>query len=113
MLKLGECGDFLSETKCSDMAPCLEGGQGVECGGLNETGPHGVKCLNSWIPVGGTVWEGLGGVALFEEVCHWEWALKFPVCSLYLLLVVQDVNSLRCSCHEVFISLHCHGLLKP
>jgi hypothetical protein len=22
---------------------------------------------------GGTVWERLGGVALFEEVSHWEW----------------------------------------
>jgi hypothetical protein len=23
------------------------------------------------------VWEGLGGMALTEEVCHWEWTLKF------------------------------------
>ena len=25
----------------------------------------------------GTVWEGLGGVALMEELCHWGWALRF------------------------------------
>jgi len=27
--------------------------------------------LNSWSPVGETLWEGLGGVALLEELCHW------------------------------------------
>jgi hypothetical protein len=25
----------------------------------------------------GTVWEGLGGVAFLEEVCHWAWAVRF------------------------------------
>lgn len=34
--------------------------------------------LNVWSPVGGTVWEGFGGVALLEEVCHCLWALRFP-----------------------------------
>jgi hypothetical protein len=28
--------------------------------------------FESLVPVNGTVWEGLGGVALLEEVCHWE-----------------------------------------
>lgn len=30
------------------------------------------------IPVGGTVLEELGGVALLEEACPWEWALRSP-----------------------------------
>lgn len=29
------------------------------------------------LPIGGTIWEGLGGVALLGEVCHRGWALKF------------------------------------
>lgn len=33
------------------------------CGGLNEDGPQRVIYLNTWSPVGGTSWEGLGGVA--------------------------------------------------
>ena len=32
--------------------------------------------LNVRSLVGGTVWEGLGGVALLVEVCPWGWALK-------------------------------------
>ena len=28
--------------------------------------------LNGWSPVDKIVWEGLGGVALLEEVYHWE-----------------------------------------
>ena len=38
--------------------------------GLNEYGPNRLVCLNAWSLVGGTVWEGLGGVALLEEVYH-------------------------------------------
>jgi hypothetical protein len=34
-------------------------------------------CSNAWSPTGGTVWEGLRGVSLLEEVCHWGWALWF------------------------------------
>ena len=30
------------------------------------------------VPSCRTVWKGLGGVALLEEVCHWGWALRFP-----------------------------------
>lgn len=26
---------------------------------------------NAWSPAGRAVWEGLGGVALLGEVCHW------------------------------------------
>ena len=35
------------------------------------------SCLNTWSPVGGTVWERLGGVTLLKEVCHWGQALRF------------------------------------
>ena len=38
------------------------------CGGLNENGPYTVRGLNAWLPVGGTIWEGLGGVPFSEGV---------------------------------------------
>ena len=46
-------------------------------GSLNENDPCSLIYLNAWLPVGRTIWEGLGGVALLEEVCHWGWALRF------------------------------------
>jgi len=55
--------------------------------------------LNTQALAGGTVWEGFGGVALLEEVCHWEWALRFqrsmpfPVSALCLLLMDRHVSS--------------------
>lgn len=33
--------------------------------------------LNTWSPTGWTVWEGLGGMTVVEEVCHWDRALVF------------------------------------
>lgn len=42
------------------------------CGGLNEIVPRRPRCLNPWSPVGGAVWERLGGAALLEEVRHWD-----------------------------------------
>lgn len=33
-------------------------------------------CLNTWFPLGGSVWEGAGGVASLE-VCHWVQTFKF------------------------------------
>lgn len=38
--------------------------------------PHSLRHLKAWFLVGGAVREGLGGVALLEEVCHWGKALK-------------------------------------
>ena len=37
--------------------------------GLSENGLHRFICLNAWTLANGTVGEGLGGVALLEEVC--------------------------------------------
>lgn len=57
--------------------------------------------LNTWSPTDGTVWGGLGGLALLEKLCLWVWALKFksvphprhfpfPPC---FMLMVQGVSS--------------------
>lgn len=35
---------------------------------LNDNGPHKLMCLNALSLVGGTIWEGIRGVALLEEV---------------------------------------------
>ena len=40
------------------------------CEGLHENDPQRLMVLTAWSPFGGTVWDGLGGVALLEEVCH-------------------------------------------
>lgn len=39
--------------------------------GLNENGINSLLCVKDWYPVGETIWEGLGVMALWEEVCHW------------------------------------------
>jgi hypothetical protein len=56
--------------------------------------------LNIWFSVGGTIWEGLGGVVLLVEVCHCGWALEFQRPMLFpvptppcLTPVDQDMNS--------------------
>ena len=42
--------------------------KGMDCGDLNENGAHRLICLNAGSPVGGTVWEGLGSVALLGQM---------------------------------------------
>ena len=46
-------------------------------GVLNENGHNGLVYLKTWDLFGGTVWQGLRGLPLLEEVCHWEIALRF------------------------------------
>ena len=53
------------------------GGQGAECGGLNENDPYMLIYLKTPYPMDGAIWGGLGGVALLEKVCHCGWALRF------------------------------------
>jgi hypothetical protein len=54
------------------------GGQEVEMCWFEWEWLRWLTRLNTWRPGGGTIWEGLGGVALLEEMCHWEWVWKFP-----------------------------------
>ena len=63
------------------------------CDSLNENGPQRLLSLNTWPPVGGTVWEGLGHVALLEEVCQWGQALRFQNIG-----VIPCGLSLPCGC---------------
>lgn len=58
-------------------------------GGLNEYVPHKLMNFNTWSPVGGAVWEGIGGIAsLKEEPCHWGRFGEFNTlpCSHFSLL---------------------------
>jgi hypothetical protein len=41
-----------------------------QCSDLNESAPHRPVCLHAWPLVGGSIWEGFGGVALLVEVYH-------------------------------------------
>lgn len=65
------------------------------CRALNEHGPHRLRYLIIWSPVGGTLWEGLGGTALLE-VCHSGWAMtfqkpmQFPVSSFWVMVLLQS-----------------------
>lgn len=45
------------------------------------TAPRG-SCLITCSPDGGMVWEGLRGMTLFKEVCHWGQALRFQKTSV-------------------------------
>lgn len=48
---------------------------GYYYGVLKENGPN--RFIHAWFPVGGSIWEGLGGVSLVEEVYHWGKAQRF------------------------------------
>jgi len=49
--------------------------------------------LNTWPPVGGTTWEGIGGVVLLEGVC--QWGVGFDVSKAHAFL---SKLSLPCVC---------------
>ena len=52
---------------------------------MGGNGPHRLVCLNVWSSVDGTVWEGLGGVALLEEACLQRWVLRLEKSTLFQL----------------------------
>jgi hypothetical protein len=54
------------------------------CGGVNKNVSYQLTYLNAWCSVGGSVWEGLGGMTLLEEVCHW--GVSFEVSKVYAFL---------------------------
>lgn len=37
---------------------------------ISSGGPHKVMYLYVYFPVGGTAWEGLGGIDVLEDMCH-------------------------------------------
>lgn len=41
------------------------------CNGLNENGHHRILCLNIRSLNWWAILEGLGGMTLLEDVCHW------------------------------------------
>lgn len=76
--------------------------------GLNKNDPHRFICLNTWSPVAGTIWKGLGGVALMEQICHRAGsevskASFHPQYIPCLLLTIQDVSS-QFPYHHAFIA---------
>lgn len=73
--------------------------------------PNRLICWDAWSPVGSTVWEGLGCVALVEGSVSLGQALRFlkptpiPVNPLCLVLVDGDMSSwLQLQC--LFINCH-------
>lgn len=64
-----------------------------------------LQCLTTWPLVAVTVWGGLGGVILLEEVCHRGWALRskaspnpwFALFALWLRFKMWALSFLRYS----------------
>lgn len=66
-------------------------------GCLNKNESHRLIYLNAWLPADGSVWKGLRGKALLEEVCHcrggalWlQELMALPAGSLCLMVVDQN-----------------------
>lgn len=67
--------------------------------GLNKNSPRRLICLTAHFLTSGTIWKGLGSVALLQVVCPWGWDLRFQKThaissiSFSALWLSQDVNS--------------------
>jgi hypothetical protein len=66
----------------------------------NENGPHRLIHLNPWFPVGWTVCEGWGGVALLEEL---SLGMDFEVSKAYTKLWLS-VSLWFCLCLSLYLS---------
>lgn len=79
-------------------------------------GHKNLRHLNTWPPVGGTVWRFLWGAALMKKVCHWRqgwgpWEL-FTVNKPYLPAVfVPAWCSRNWGCEQLSSSCHASTLL--
>ena len=70
------------------------------CGGLSDL--HRFVYLNAWF----LLWEGLGGVKLFEEVCHFG---NLKVHSRPSLSLYTSILGMRC---QLSALLQCHACLS-
>jgi hypothetical protein len=61
------------------------------CGSLNRNGPRRPLDLNAYFLGSCSTEQGLRGMALLEDICHWEWALV-QCHSLFLLPIDCDVE---------------------
>lgn len=75
---------------------------------MSENGPTRFIYLTACFLVIGTVWEGLGGMSLFKELCPWGWTLRYQkihfisgLSTSLLLLEDQDICS-QLSCQQAF-----------
>lgn len=61
---------------------------------LNGNGPHRFLSLKYLVTADGTVWKGLGGVALLEDLCHQgAWKALLSSQEFCLVLTDQDMSS--------------------
>jgi hypothetical protein len=63
------------------------------CSGLNENDLHRLIYLNAWSPVGGTVWEGLGGCLSLRVDFEVSQVHGIPTVSFCLIVMSQDERS--------------------
>lgn len=79
-------------------------------GGINETVPHRLGCLNTWSPVGGTVCWGAGGSrepAFLGDVCYWRLALTVNIIYHYYFPLPETEKYVSSSSCELALSASC------
>lgn len=56
----------------------------------------GSSVLNTWSPVGETVWEGLECVVLLKEMCHWGLTLRFQeACNISRIVFLETLPDVK------------------
>ena len=83
-----------------------------QCDGVDVNGPHRHIYLNAWSLTGRAVWEGLGGVALLEEVYHRRQALRFqkptPLPASSFCFMVVSTHELSATAPVPCLPACCH-----